>query len=453
MSPADDPCIFISAFHPFISRNILRTKILSGLAESHRIVLLVPRNKEESYRAEFGRLVTVEGIDTAPSRTRWSGLLFKKLPRAMLGVAGIYVMPGRAKHLSPLRRTLIIVFHAVAHALGRFRVVRRFVRKLDTYFVQDERFAVFFDRYHPLVVFATDVQNEYDVYLMRAGKRRRIPVVGMVRSWDNLGVLGMLRVIPDKLLVGSEILKRQAIELHDVPEQCVPPVGVPHYDEYQQEAIGSHEDLVDLYLLDPSLPIVVYAPVGDMYLHENDVDIAVLRTLAHLDANIIVRMPPTDSVALEGFVSPPNMAFDQPGVSMDGSRADVGRNEIGEDDERRLRMELAHADVVVTGPSTIIIDAAMVDTPIVLLGFDGTPKPYGRSVRRLYDLPHLKPVMRTGGARYAKSREELIEMIKDYLKDPTLDKERRKHVVDTECYKFDDRASCDRVVHAIQEMI
>ena len=54
--------------------------------------------------------------------------------------------------------------------------------------------------------------------------------VGMVRSWDNCYSKGILKAIPDTVIVNNETIKRESFDIHGVDEDTICPVGVPQYD-------------------------------------------------------------------------------------------------------------------------------------------------------------------------------------------------------------------------------
>jgi hypothetical protein len=88
------------------------------------------------------------------------------------------------------------------------------------------------------------------------------------------------------------------------------------------------------------------------------------------------------------------------------------------------------------------IDAAAFDKPVINLAFDGYEKlPYIKSVRRLYDLEHYVPVVKSGGVRLAYNEKELIEWINKYLENPSLDRVGRKRMLEEQCYKFDGKST------------
>jgi hypothetical protein len=105
--------------------------------------------------------------------------------------------------------------------------------------------------------------------------------------------------------------------------------------------------------------------------------------------------------------------------------------------------------VTINVASSISIDAAIFDTPVVNLRFDTEPgRPYLKSARRQYDTDHYLQVLRTGAVRLADSPEQLIDEVRRYLADPALERAERADLVRTLCYRADGQAGA-RVAEAI----
>lgn len=92
-----------------------------------------------------------------------------------------------------------------------------------------------------------------------------------------------------------------------------------------------------------------------------------------------------------------------------------------------------HSEMVLNSSSTITVDAAILDKPIICFGYDidFDPKfPKGRALAYTQS-NHYQSLVQTGGVDVVKSEQACIEAIKRYLADPLLDKEGRKKIVET----------------------
>ncbi|MEK7526992.1 MAG: CDP-glycerol glycerophosphotransferase family protein [Patescibacteria group bacterium] len=435
--------IFITSFHILISRNILATGILPLLAKRNgvQVVILCPKKKEGFFRKEFEKAgVLVEPVSV---RLNWRDFCLRFLSLASL----------RTKTLWLKRRTEMKGVGAVFSELIPAFLASWLTRRLSPFLTPQNRFQPLLEKYQPELIFATDVQNEYDVSLMHEARKRGVKIVGMVRSWDNLAAKGLLRIIPALLLANNELVKREAMALHGVPAEKIQVVGLPHYDNYFQAPKLSRLELAEKLGLNAAKKFVLFVPVGDRYLTDNFVDKNALTLLDKIlpgDWEISVRLPPADSVKeIEGGNFSERVKIYRPG----GYFGNVKNTELSRIDDEILIASIKYSDLIVAGPSTMVIDAAIADKPIILVGFDGKENAsYFQSVRRYYDYNHFQPILESGGAPLARSEEEFEKLVRAYLADQTLDWAGRRRIVELEC-QFTDGQSSQRVVEELEKFL
>jgi hypothetical protein len=93
-----------------------------------------------------------------------------------------------------------------------------------------------------------------------------------------------------------------------------------------------------------------------------------------------------------------------------------------------------HADLNINLASTMTLDFAIHDKPVVNVAFDvADPPPHGEPLwDYYYQFEHYQPVVKLGAARFARSRAELATHVNHYLADPTLDRAARQRFVELE---------------------
>lgn len=445
--------IFISSFHPFISRNILSTPALShilNMRSDARIVILVPDYKKKYFEKLFLRdQVVIQGVETAGA-PRFRTLFFKRMSRAMLNTETARIQKRSKLHIEG--GIFYFLASYIAVGLGKFTLFRGCARLLDYWSADFERFNEALFRWKPDLIVATDVQNEHNVSLLQAARYYKIPAIAMVRSWDNLtSMQGVMRMMPKILLVPTERLKKEAMEYHDVPQDRIRVVGIPHYDRYRKGRKMPREEFFRSMNINPAKKLILYTTLGDRYAGTASVDQAALDILKNIDANVIIRCHPGDTITLDdSFKTSATMVFDRPGVMF--KEGNFGDREISPEDDRNLEHELFYADVVVLCASTIAVDAAIFDKPAIGIAFSGVSAPYWASPRRFYDYTHLRQIVKSGGIRLADSREKLLHEIREYLRDPLRDQDGRKKIVLRQG-GFADMESSERVAKAIVNQI
>ena len=113
----------------------------------------------------------------------------------------------------------------------------------------------------PDVVLATPLVNRAStqVDLLKSARRSGVPTGVCVASWDNLTNKGLLRFVPERVLVWNEVQRREAVELHGVPAGRVVATGAQVFDEwFERRPSCAREEFVAKVGLDPAEPYVLY---------------------------------------------------------------------------------------------------------------------------------------------------------------------------------------------------
>ncbi|MDP3772191.1 MAG: CDP-glycerol glycerophosphotransferase family protein [bacterium] len=449
--------IFISSFHPHISRNILLTRAFAVLrnALGLKIVLIVPEYKVAYFREQFGaKNVLVEGVAAFQSSRTKRGIFFKRLGMLMMHTETVRLRRGYKYYTE--RRLWYDFFWRFMALVGYLPLARRMVRAIDAAVSPHDFFDPLFAAYQPNAVFSCDIQNDNDVALMQAARAHGAKVLGMMRSWDN-PTQRTIRIFPDHLFVGSAELKDETVAICGFPREKITVSGQPHYDRYAEARNGAmpqtREEFFRAFGLDPKRRLIVYAPIGDLTIRKsNDVDQHIIELLGTVDAQVLVRFPPDESVHFsEDFEKPANVFFHRPGrVFKEHQFTD---REIRREDDDSLIGEMAYADVVVTGPTSIGLDAAYFDTPIILANIYPTPnRPFFEKVYQYY-CTHIRKLVATGGVHFAETKEDLYETINAYFKNSQRDATGRARIREKWFSYSQDGHAGERLGEAIKKLL
>jgi len=413
--------LFITSFHPHISRNILLTPVLEMLKEKKdlRIVIVTADYKVDYFEKTFGdENVFVEGVKLYRASRTKRGLFFKRLGLFLLNTPTTLVHKKYQYYCK--KKYVYYVCARFVGLVGRSLLVRCIVRKLDLLFSPKDLFKDIYDKYNPNIVFSTDIQNENDVSLMQDARRRKVNIVGMLRSWDNT-TMRIMRIFPDKLLVGSRLLFNEMIEFYNYPTNKMVIVGNPHIEKLKNPTM-SKEDLYNYFGLNPELPLIFFAPSDDHLARRKDINKYMLELLSEVNANILVRFPPTDTATIGDFKKPENMFYDKPGVSF-GEKICTDR-EIGLEDNDRLTNEINYSDIIISGPTSIPMDAVFLDKPSIMAEIYPTPCSFCDCIYN-FKTAHIVRMLAIGGVTHVESEEKLFSLIDDFLKNPNLFKAER----------------------------
>ncbi|HEX6865566.1 MAG TPA: hypothetical protein VF414_22250, partial [Thermoanaerobaculia bacterium] len=218
--------------------------------------------------------------------------------------------------------------------------------------------------------------------------------------------------------------------------------GVPHFDWYRCPAMRmSREELCALHGFDPRRPIVLYGTATPhLAPSEHLVVQRLARDLAGVPGSpqLLVRLHPGEAGGrFHDWQPGPGVAFQRPGERGRGSLAGYCPTR---EENRELVGTIQNADVIVNLASTLTLDAALCDRPAVNVAFDLSPKEpsFQTAISQYYThYDHYRTVVESGAVRLAHSPEELMSHVSAYLRDPGLEREGRKRLVDLWCGPFD----------------
>jgi hypothetical protein len=97
------------------------------------------------------------------------------------------------------------------------------------------------------------------VEFLRSANGLGIPTGFCVASWDNLTNKGLIHELPDAMMVWNDFQRKEAVELHKVPEDRVVVTGAVPYDHWFGWTPSRGRDEFSAATgLDPSRPFVLY---------------------------------------------------------------------------------------------------------------------------------------------------------------------------------------------------
>lgn len=342
------------------------------------------------------------------------------------------------------------------------KVTNKLIFKLYQIFAKREDYKEAFLKYNPDLVVVTRVLNySADYPVMRTADQMKVPVIALVSSWDNLTSKAFFPFSLDKLVVWNEVLRDEAIELFHFPADKIEVTGIPRYDLFFRETnFRSKKKFFSDWGVDFETKLITYCTGSettgrsqmDPVSPENNIAkyLAEQVNLGHFgNALLVVRLHPQAKVehyqeldSMEGVI-----------LNIPGSTRGFQDRVFSDREDVEFGELMKYSDVVVNFASTVTIDAAVFDTPIIGVNFDFNGKrPYKISPRRIYDFDHYAKLRKMDGFLLANSKSELVEQINSYLKDPGLTREGRRRIVTQQC-KFTDGESGQRNAKVILEAL
>jgi hypothetical protein len=305
-----------------------------------------------------------------------------------------------------------------------------------------------FEQYQPDLVIASTPGWRIDRYLLREAAAKGIPTMTVIVGWDNPSSYAVPGAPVDWTTCWSQEQKDELVYGSDWAPERVNIGGIPSYDGYFRKTwLMPREDYFRLHGLDPKRKLISYA-CSFVHFAPNYPNVEALARLVESDSlaepsQLLIRLHPSHFQdkprifaeerekihALEQKY--PHVHVVRP-VALGGSLGYYG----GEDMDEKSSM-MAHSDVFVTVYSTMVVETAVHDTPIVAAVIDtpgGWNKPgkFSLSLKEIGNWPTHKRFREAKAGRVATNENELREVLNAYLKNPALDAPERKAFIEKE---------------------
>ena len=330
--------------------------------------------------------------------------------------------------------------------LRTFSFARKFLVRMQNRFIpRPNLYADLFEKYKPDLVIASTAGWRLDRYLLREATLHHVPAMAAIVGWDNPSSYSISGAHMDYATCWSQLQKDELVYGSDWDPKRVNIGGIPSYDGYfRKEWQLSKADYFKLHRLDPDRKLISYA-CSFVHFAPNYPNVEALAKLVSSNAliepsQLLIRLHPShfqdkpkifadereQIFALEKEY--PNVHVVKP-VALGGSLGYYS----GEDMDEKSSM-MAHSDVLVTVYSTMIVETAVHDTPIVAAVVDtpggwNVPKKYSLSLKKIGNWPTHKRFRDAKAGRVAENADQLRDVINLYLTNPALDTlERRKFV-------------------------
>ena len=290
------------------------------------------------------------------------------------------------------------------------------------------------------ILFCSHQRTQLAVPAVVAAQSLGIPCVTFIFSWDNLSSKGRIPAPFDHYLVWSPLMKEELQRYYpDVAPDRIHVVGTPQFDPYGDASVDwGREAFFQKIGADSTQPLICFSGGDSKTCPEDPGHLNILMELIREGRikgrpRVILRPAPVDDgrryqAVLKRF---PEVIHAQPDWYT--PRGGDWQQILPTKEDILFLANLArHVDLNLNMASTMTLDFAIHDKPVVNLAFDVADPPlFGAPIWEVYyRFEHYRPVVELGAARFARSREELAQHINDYLADPGLDRENRRNLVD-----------------------
>jgi hypothetical protein len=267
----------------------------------------------------------------------------KRLPRVHRGVVRLVARGGRRA-----RSALGAMLNAIEQTIPPNPAIDRFIREQ-----------------HPDLMLVTPLieLGSQQVDYVKCARRLGVRSALCVASWDNLTTKGLIRVVPDHVLVWNEAQKREATSLHHVPEDRVLVTGAHLFDGwFDARPSRTREEFCRMVGLDPHRRFVLYVG-SSVFIAPDEVPFAERWRVALLNA-------PNAAVRSAGVLVRPHPANARQWRALDPDLRDtalwppIGTDPNAPDFRRDYFDSLYHCAAVVGVNTSAQLEAAIVGRPV-----------------------------------------------------------------------------------------
>ena len=457
---------FICAEHGLAIVYYLQSEVIPTLLKDGiQVTLLTDDSLRQKIEQRFGQPgLTVEGMRLSLVRkqaSRWSELQWWLAFLRRVGGSHRMNTEAMDSYIDQVtveesnRRRILLPFAKMFIALlRRSRAARRSLVQAQRLFTP-ELYADLFEASPPQLVVSSTPGWRMDRYLLREAHARKVATAATVIGWDNPSSYSLPGAPVDDIVCWSDIQRQELVDGSDWDAAHVHVTGMPTYDGYfSRRWQMSREDYFALHRLDQRRKLICFA-CSFVSFSPNLQVVEALARLVREDrlgypSQLLVRLHPNHFLDVHLFVQEreqihalaaanPHVRVVAP-VPLGGSLGHYS----GEDMPEKASM-LAQADVFVTVYSTMVVEAAIHDRPIVSacldapLGWD-TPRKYSLPLSAIGGWPTHDRFRRAEAGKVVYTETELEAAIRRYLDHPELDAQQRRTFIERELTTIDGSA-------------
>lgn len=293
----------------------------------------------------------------------------------------------------------------------------------------------------------------YDEYIIRSAKALNIKSCACILSWDNSTTRGYPGALTDLVIAWTKNMKKELQIFSDCKEENIYEGGIAHFDNYyRQREYTDQFSLHKMFDIDKNKKIIFFVTKGPSTFQFNpniaDLICKNIESQKISNAHLITRIHPlfykieSNNLefqdALDVFEKLDKkyncLTIDYPKITSLQQNFEMDKNE-----QSYLKNMIVNSDVIVNIFSTLNIEGAIFDKPLINIDFDNFKPMYkwnkkferqSLSIDRALD--HNSRIMTYNGILNTKSEYELIEGINLYLNKPDYLSEGRKKIKDNE---------------------
>jgi len=297
-----------------------------------------------------------------------------------------------------------------------------------------------FEKYQPDLVVASTPGWRYDRYLLREAVKHHVPRAVAIVGWDNPSSYRLPGAPMDYATCWSEIQKDELVRGSDWAPDRVNIGGIPTYDGYfRQQWQMSRDEYFALHGLDPNRKLLAYAS-SFVTFSPNYPNIEALAKMVSSDGlrepcQLLIRLHPNHFMSGSLYEQEANqvrqLIQDLPHVHLvEPVPLGEGLSYYSGEDMPEKSSMMAYADVFLTVYSTMVVETAVHNRPIVSVCIDtpggwNTPGKFSLALAEIAEWPTHQRFREAKAGRVAFTPDEARDAVNFYLENPHADEAER----------------------------
>ena len=431
------PVLFMSASTGWAVRNFFQTGIVDKLKRDFQIVVFAPPQiKEGIINQGYGDDLIFIVLNNLREPLSWR--LFRQLKKK------IYFESRESTTEAIWEKHTKRSFYKkvggkiVGALLKAFKATTllNLIETIDLKINKSSKLSKEFILYKPAIFFATHASSFFEELLLRSAVMHNIPIVFMVLSWDHLSSKIVLSKKYHSIFVWNKLTKSEILQTYPFyKDEQIKVVGVPQYDIYKEKSKISYSEWCQKYGLDPNRKTILFSTMPQVRHSEQHIILEnLLKTIVEgkflpNNLQVLIKCHPFDDsnkydfllgkypISIYKSTLPPGLPFEY---------------WIPRKEEMYIaRDSLYFCDININIFSTVTLEAAFFDKPIIHIAFDPHLVKNRIPCKEYYNFEHFKNITKMKAAKMVYSFEDLYKAINDYLKNPNLNNKERKDLVRT----------------------
>lgn len=444
-----------------VNRNILRTGVLNTLLENPNVHVVIaylrgaepmPSYLEKEFGSRRVRTIEVNSWD----ESRFVRRIWRPITNNLVYThsTDLLAREGSAK-VRPVPRWWYPIHKRIFGAISRWKKLKALVRWLELRLSPVRMYDALLREIKPSVVFCGSVISKFDQGFLKSAKRHGVPTVGMQKGWDNLE-RQLIRVLPDLFLLQNEVMMKAAEIIQAIPQTQLRLVGFPQFDAYTTfSELKTREEILESLGVPSHAKFILFGSEGLWTPTDERVidDLISLRKEGRFPFDVWFAIRPHFS---DVFKMRYRRYSGTEGLLVDDQyrwgKYFADSWDPSPEDMKHFNEELKCADAMICIASTLSLDAAVCDIPIINIAYGATVTEAGEDMTpNLYKMDHYRPVLASEGVEIVSSKQELRDSIIQAVQTPDARSEGRERLRKTMCGPLDGGAS-SRVAHALLQV-